>query len=225
MTFILAIQLEDSAIVATDHKYAIPQDDGSIKLCEGKLEKMYFWESGMLTGTGEHYVTERAFQFFKVMASSDIQKLPECLEISRRIRTLEIGTDYRHIQTTKLLCSRFTEQGAQLYTINRFDLKDDYSVTSIEPMRVLLWMFNPDVSAVTSDLQHLFDHLKNYTSFKSLNEWFEYYIHPIAQIFKKQNQYDAFMTESFDIFFQNKENYYSGFISNGNTKITKISIS
>ncbi|MBI0396201.1 hypothetical protein [Acinetobacter bereziniae] len=224
MTFILAIQLKDSAIVASDHQSAILHEDGFLDFSEEKIRKMHYWEEGMITGSGEYHVVQRAFEIFSLIACSNIQKLPECLEISRRARELEVGTDYSQIQRTKLLCSRFTEQGAQLYTVGRLDHRDNYTMTAIEPMKISLWMFNPDVSAVITDLQYLFDHLRNYSSFKSLNDWFEYYIPQIARIYKKQSKHDAFMSESFDIYFQNKENYYSGPVPNRSEKIAKISI-
>jgi len=56
MTFIIAIQLNDSIIVAADNKEVILKEDQSNELLERSTSKLHAWSEGIVTGTGEYYV-------------------------------------------------------------------------------------------------------------------------------------------------------------------------
>ena len=152
--------------------------------------------------------------FFKKEADSDIEKLPQCLDISRRIRELEIGKGYFQVENTRLLCSCYYEHGAQLYKIERFEPSEPYELIPIKPMDITVWMFNPNIDAISVDLQNLYIDLKDYAEFYNQEKWINYYINRIAPIYQKQSQVDSLMSQSFDIFFQTKDEYVFGHLPN-----------
>lgn len=128
MTFIIAIQLNDSAIIAADNKKIVLKETKESQFNIEMASKIYPWDNGIITGTGEGYVVSRSIELFKKLAHSDLNKLPQCLEISRQMRELEIGTNYFQVENTKLLCSSYSKHGAQLYKIERFDPLQPYKL-------------------------------------------------------------------------------------------------
>lgn len=213
MTFIIAIQLNDSIVITADHKIA-SLEDGEVQLSSEDMHKMYAWRNGIITGTGEHYVISRAVEFFKKFVKSDLHKLGYCLDVSKSLRTLEIGKEYNQVKNSKLLCSCYTEQGAQLYTVQRFDDSKKHIMTALKPMQIVIWLFHPNVETVTEELQNLHLNLKDYSYFDSQIDWVNHYLKYISPIYKKQCLQDPLMSESFDCFFQMKEEYLFGHIHN-----------
>ncbi|MDC5098197.1 hypothetical protein OHW41_19925, partial [Acinetobacter baumannii] len=64
MTFIVAIQLNDSIIIASDNKKVTISNDGSLNICNENLSKMFPWKKGIITGTGEYYVVSQCVKIF-----------------------------------------------------------------------------------------------------------------------------------------------------------------
>ena len=212
MTFIVAIQLNDSIIVAADNKEIVLQEDETIEFVERLASKIHPWHKGIITGTGESYVISRSIELFKQLAHSEIRKLPQCLEISRQIRELEIGQEYYQVENTKLLCSSYSERGAQLYKIERFDSSLPYKLVAIEPMDITVWLFHPNIDNISGNLQKLYSDLKDRSAFSNQIDWINYYIDRLAPIYQKQSRCDALMSQSFDIFLQSKDTYISAHI-------------
>ncbi|OTG87943.1 hypothetical protein [Acinetobacter sp. ANC 3832] len=217
MTFIIAIQLNDSIIVAADNKKVVLKEDQLNEPLTHSASKIHAWDEGIITGTGESYVINRSIALFKELAQSQLTSLPDCLELSRQIREHEIGTDHFQIQNTKLLCSSYSKNGAQLYKTERADDEQSYNMTAIEPMDITVWMFNPNVETITADLKNLYLDLKDYSAFSNQVDWMNYYINRIAPIYQKQSLQDSLMSQSFDIFFQSKDEYVFGHIPNTQT--------
>ncbi|NHB59052.1 hypothetical protein G9F32_13675 [Acinetobacter sp. 194] len=214
MTFIIAIQLNDSIIITADNKKIVLKETGDIQFDTTKITKIYSWDQGIITGTGESYVVRRSIEFFKKLAHSDIAKLPQCLDISRKIRELEVGTDYFQIENTKLLCSRYSEQGAQLYTIQSFEKSQPYELSPLKPMDIVIWLFHPNIETISEDLKNLYTDLKDYAEFSNKIDWINYYLNRLAPIYQKQSQVDSLMSQSFDMFFQTKDEYIFGHVPN-----------
>ncbi|MEQ1065568.1 hypothetical protein ABLB96_06195 [Acinetobacter sp. XH1741] len=214
MTFILAIQLNDSIIVAADNKRVTLNKDSDIEFSTTNYSKLYAWEQGIITGTGESYVIKQAFDIFKNVANSKLVSLPECLDISKRLRLLEIGQNVDQVQNGKLLCSSYTQRRAQLYKIECFDKKSQHTMTKISPMEIIIWLFHPNVDAIADNLKRLYSELKDYSYFSNQVDWVNYYINRIAPIYQKQSELDLFMSQSFDIFFQTKDEHLFGHIPN-----------
>lgn len=220
MTFIIAIQLNDSIIITADNKKIVLKETGEMQFVSEKTAKIYSWDQGIITGTGESYVLSRSIELFKQLTHLDINKLPQCLNISRQIRELEVGIDYFQVENTKLLCSSYSKHGAQLYTIQRFGSSQPYELSAITPMDITVWLFHPNIDAISEDLQNLYGDLKDYVAFTNKADWINYYINRLTPIYKKQSQHDPLMSQSFDFFFQTKDEYISGHIPN--TKKTAL---
>lgn len=214
MTFIIAIQLNDSIIITADNKEVVLKETGEPQSSPEKTQKIHAWDKGIITGTGEGYVVSRSIDFFKKIAHSDLNKLPQCLDISRQIRELEIGTGYFQVENTKLLCSSYSEHGAQLYTIQRFEPSQPHELMAVKPMDITVWLFHPNIDAISADLQNLYADLKDYATFTDKAEWINHYINRLAPIYQKQSQQDSLMSQSFDFFFQTKNEYITGHIPN-----------
>ncbi|MFW1918149.1 hypothetical protein [Acinetobacter baumannii] len=214
MTFIVAIQLNDSVVVASDNKKITIKEDGTIQFSNVKLSKIFPWAQGVITGTGEYLVISRSVNIFNNIEGLLPQYLPECLEISRRLREYEIGKDYYQVANSKLMYSMYTKTGAQLYRIETFDPKDKYHVKAAEPRDITIWLFKPCIETISFELLELYVDLKDRAYFKNDNEWVSYYTKRLAPIFKKQSQQDYLMSPSFDIFFQTKDSYIIDHITN-----------
>lgn len=214
MTFIIALQLNDSAIIAADNKKIVLKETKESLFNIEMASKIYQWDNGIITGTGEGYVVSRSIELFKKLAHSDLNKLPQCLEISRQMRELEIGKEYFQVENTKLVCSSYSEHGAQLYKIERFDPLQPYNLIAVKPLDISVWLFHPNIESISTDLQHLYRDLKDYSTFSNPTDWVNYYISRIAPIYQKQSLCDPLMSQSFDIFFQTKDKYILGHIPN-----------
>lgn len=214
MTFILAIQLNDSIIVAADNKRVTVNETLDVELSTTHYSKLYAWEQGIITGTGESRVVQQSVDIFKNIAKSKLITLPECLDISKRIRTLELGQDLDQVHNGKLLCTSYSQSGAQLYKIERFDKTSQHTLKKVSPMEIIIWLFHPNVELIADNLNSLYFDLKDYSYFSNQVDWINYYINRLTPIYQKQSEVDPFMSQSFDIFFQTKDEHFFGHIPN-----------
>ena len=174
MTFIISLQLKDSIVITADKKEVVINEDEIDSFNEHHTLKLHVWDNGVITGTGESSVIHRSITLFKEVAHSNIYKLPQCLDISRQIKYLEIGRTHYQVENTKILCSSYSENGAQLYKIERFDNAQPYTFTAIKPMDITVWMFDPNIELISTDLQNLYTDLKDYAAFSNQTEWKKY---------------------------------------------------
>lgn len=212
MTFIISIQLEDSIIVAADKREATED----YEFLSDDSDKLYFWKDGIIAGTGEKTVLDRAVEFFIKLSKSNLEDLPKCLKISRMMRELE--AHHFHIQNSKLTYSEYTETGAQLTSIQP-DEHGEYIVKKFKTNEIILSFFNPDISAIIANLQDLYANLRPYSSFENQNDWINHYLNHLCPIFKIQAHKDNLMSPCFDVYFQNKETYIYGHITNTHTTL------
>ena len=68
--------------------------------------------------------------------------------------------DHFQVKNTKLLCSSYSENGAQLYKVERIDDEKSYTMSAIEPRDITVWMFDPNVESITLDLKTYISILK-----------------------------------------------------------------
>lgn len=214
MTFIVAIQLNDSIIIASDNKNATILKDGTLTFPKDRISKLFPWQNGIVTGTGEYYVISRAVKIFNNFKKLPPQYFADCLEISRKIREFEIGKGYYQVDNTKLMYSTYTDDGAQLYRVESFDPNEKYQVTAAEKMDITIWLFNPIIETISLNLKELYNDLKDRSYFKNNEDWINYYIDRLSPIFKKQSIQDIYMSQSFDVFFQTKDQYLYGHFPN-----------
>ena len=81
-------------------------------------------------------------------------------------------------------------------------------------MDITVWMFDPNIELISTDLQNLYTDLKDYAAFSNQAEWINHYLNRLAPIYKKQSQQDSLMSQSFDFFFQAKNVYIIGHVPN-----------
>ena len=202
MTFILAIQLQDSIIVAADNRSLTPNHKDRSFFSQDQTTKLHTWPNGMITGAGEEYVISNAVKLFKKYKKFEMADLVDCLRISRHLRIQDVG-QHQQIQGTKLLCSRYCDDGAQLYSISPEDDQHD-RITALKPYDFILWLVNTDLQHIAAELQKLYASLKDFSAFTDEQQWLDFYQMPLSKIFYQQSLYDYTMSRSFDIFFQNK---------------------
>jgi hypothetical protein len=212
MTFIVAIQLADSIIVAADNRITIEKNDAdktsrksSIvkKSYSDTLQKIRFWQHGMISGTGESLTLERIFRIFQ--QDNEPGQLPALLHESCRQRQQEIGT-HAQLEKTRLLYSCPTPTGIRLKIIGRYDnnIKDN----QVKPMTIELFVFNDDISPIYHNLIDLQQSLRNPEQFVSIPDWISYYLPPLRKIFYKFSQTDHTVSPSFDVYFQTPQQQF-----------------
>ena len=220
MTFIVAVQLKDSIVIAVDNKYLTIKDQEQNHFEEQLNSKLYVWHSGIITGTGEHYVIDKAVRLVINNAESDIKKLPTCLNISRQIREMEVG-QHEQIQSSKLLYSQYSETGAKLFAIEPTEETGKYQTTEFKENDLIIWLFNQNIQSISENLKTLYSNPRPKASFDQIEDWLDYYISAIAEIYAKQSYVDSWMSSSFDIFFQTKDQYFYKHIQNNQTLYLK----
>ena len=216
MTFIVAVQLKDSIVVAVDNKYLTLENKELDHFEEHISSKLYTWHSGIMTGTGDHYVIDKAIRLFINNVDSDLEKLPTCLNISRQIREMEVG-QHEQIQSSKLLYSEYSENGAKLFAIEPTKELGKYQTTEFKENDLIIWLFNPNIQSISENLKTLYSNPRPKTSFNRIEDWLDYYISALAEIYAKQSCIDSWMSSSFDIFFQTKDQYFYKHIQNNQT--------
>ncbi|MEA1230852.1 hypothetical protein ODQ17_15865 [Acinetobacter sp. IRS14] len=224
MTFILAIQLEDSIAIAADTRSAVPHQDNGSYLYQDGIQKLFPWENGIITGTGELNLIQNVMHSFNKFTKDNIHELPNLLKTSKLIREQEIT--HSQLEITKLLYSTYSESGAQLYSIQPKNL-EEYEVIRCEENEILLWTFNPDIRPIINALTDLYSKLKPLNVFNNTTDCIYYYLNQISPIFHKQAQHDSMMSKEFNFFFQTKDEYFFGeyfnnYSSTQSNKINKL---
>ena len=210
MTFILAIQLKDSTIIASDKRCATIDSNGQFEFDRDQTNKQNLWQSGVITGVGELTVIQRAVGFLEHLANSNIEQLINCLELSRLIRNEEHS--HPQIDQTKLIYSHCDGEYLKLYSIEQED--GEYFIRQFEENELSVWMYNPDISKVTEKIKILYETLKPLSAFTNTLDWLNYYVSQISHIFFEQAIHDEFMSARFDIYFQTCDFFYIGTIEN-----------
>ncbi len=218
MTFIISIQLEDSILVAADRRHTTVNEDGTYTHRDDQKSKIYAWKRGIITGSGETTVIDRAIEFFIKLSDSKIETLPKCLTASRLLRELEV--DHYQVKTTKLLYSDYTATGVQCYTIEP-DGYGTYQVKACAKNEILLWLFDPNVDNIIQELKTLYTGLKPCSAFESAQDCINYYLDQFSHIYKKQSNQDTLMSSSFDYFFQTSDDFLCGHIPNRGIETVK----
>lgn len=218
MTFILAIQLKDSTIVASDKRCATIDSNGQFEFDRDQTNKLNLWRSGVITGVGELTVIQRAVEFLEHLANSNIEQLINCLELSRLIRNEE--HTHPQIDQTKLIYSHCDGKYVKLYSIEQED--GEYFIRQFEENELSVWMYNPDISKVTEKIKILYETLKPFSAFTNTLDWLNYYVSQINDIFFEQAKHDKFMSSNFDIYFQTTRRFYIGTIDSS-LNVNKLS--
>lgn len=211
MTFILAIQLQDSVIVAADKRSIQIHSSGDSQLDLDETRKLHLWKNGIITGSGELHTIQLAVAFLDILTSSNIQELPNCLRLSRIIKKLKF--EHHQIDDTKLIYSEYSEFGAQLYSIES-EKNNEHRLRKFEANEISIWMYDPNILPVIDKIKILYSNLKPLSHFKDILDWANFYLPYIGEIYSEQSKYDKMMSSNFDVYFQTVSNYYVGNFEN-----------
>ena len=165
--------------------------------------------SGLINGT----TLDKAVRLFINNVGSDIKKLPTCLNISRQIREMEVE-EHDQIQSSKLLYSQYSENGAKLFAIEPIEETGKYQTTEFKENDLIIWLFNPNIQSISENLKTLYSNPRPKASFDRIEDWLDYYISALAEIYTKQSYVDSWMSSSFDVFFQTQDQYFYKHIQN-----------
>lgn len=196
MTFIVAIQLEDSVVIAADNRMTI-ENNANERRHADTLQKIRFWQQGIMTGTGESLVLERVFKSFQ--QTNHPEQLPVLLREACHLRQLEIG-EHPQLRKTRLLYSQTTSSGIRLKTVGRF--AEGITANTVDPMTIELFVFNEDINPIYQQLIQLQQNLCSPQQCGSMSKWINHYVMPLTMIFNKFSQADPTVSASFDIYFQ-----------------------
>ena len=202
MTLIVAIQLEDSIIVAADNRITIEKDNGLTRYADVQ-QKIHHWPQGMISGAGETCTLERVYKSFQQHHCPD--KLPLLLEQACQLRRYEIG-HHDQLDKTRIIYSQLSDRSIRLYTVAPSE--HEFKATEVENMSLELFIFNADLNPIYSELIELQRTLRNWHTFDSDRQWMSYYMAPLQIIFQKYSAFDDTVSASFSIYFQNMRQHF-----------------
>ena len=110
--------------------------------------------------------------------------------------------------------SNYCENGAKLFAVEPTEELGIYQTIKFRENDLIIWLFNPNIQSISENLKSLYANIRPQASFDRVEDWIDYYISAIAEIYKKQSDIDSWMSRSFDIFFQTKDHYFYKHIGN-----------
>lgn len=194
MTFIIAIQADDSIIISADRQlFGLDQHKDKLVVKPQLIRKMHLWPQGMITATGEHLIFQRIYQ--KLMQQGQTALSVGHLQQQAQARATEIGA-HSQIEHSKLIYSQSGDTHPQLYILSQSDIQS-IQLNSIE------------IFSVHTDLQHIIDDLRDLQrsitaklNFASTQAWLAHYLEPLQRIYQKLNAEDKSISACFDVYFQ-----------------------
>ena len=207
MTFIIAMQADDSVIVSADNKLLISSTRG-IYGRSMHADKIHQWRGGALTGTGEYCIIYRMCSHLGKFL--DHSSLPARLEREKERRRAEVG-ECDQIDITQLVLSAPTKNGPRLHIVN------SQTVEQATPGELLIFFpldcdFSPASSEAIRDLN---SSIRARGSFLASQEWIDFYVAKFSEIYQLQSHdNDQMISRSFHIHFQTDRSAQTLFISN-----------
>lgn len=212
MTMIIAANLEDCLLIATDKRAMICDiETGDMRLFHDDAQKVKLWDFGAITGTGEMIFLNRIMDYFSHFQAEE-QQLKQMDMIYKEIeRRLLEGVPKEMLINNTFVFSMFDGKQSHLYSIpiepffNEFEPKDGVNVIrpylhEVHPWTVDVTCFNlpPDMST----LQNFQRNLRALSSFTSELAFIQYYIQQLKLVFAVQASIDPSITTSFDLYLQ-----------------------
>lgn len=207
MTFIIALQADDSIIVSADNKLLLSSKDQGIDKKDISANKIHCWSDGILTGVGEYCIIYRMLGHLRNNVS--LSRLPLLLNREKEYRRCEVG-DCEQIDITQLIISTAISPKPQLYIVNSF------SVESISPGEVLMFfpMGYDFLSASAHAIEDLHSSVKNKSDFPSCSAWMGFYMDKFSEIYAVQNKSNELISRSYHVCFQSLSSSQTHFVPN-----------
>lgn len=206
MTFIIAMQAEDSLIISADNT-AIAFSNRTAVRQNIACQKLLDWPGGVFTGTGEYGVVQRTLRHLTRGAA--LSSLPALLAHEKDYRHQEAGPS-EQIDITRLILSAPTPQGSRLHIVT------DDTIEQIVPGELLMFFpLDYDFFAASSEaIGDLNATLRPKSAFASPGEWISFYADKFARIYALQSQNNELISRSFHIHFQTEEQSLMFFVEN-----------
>ncbi|OHX10520.1 hypothetical protein BI347_22350, partial [Chromobacterium sphagni] len=197
MTFIIAMQAEDSLIVSADNTTIAFTNSTAFRRSIA-CQKLHEWPGGVFTGTGEYGVVQRTLGHLTRGAA--LASLPVLLAREKECRRQEAGPN-EQIDITGLILSAPTPQGPRLHIVT------DDAIEQIGPGELLMFFpLNHDFLSASSEAIHdLNASLWAKSNFATPDEWISFYAEKFSEIYALQNQNNELISRSFHIYFQAEE--------------------
>ena len=208
---IISAHLGDCILIASDKRaMTCDLETGAMRLSHDDEQKIKIWCRGAFTGSGDTVFLDRVAKYFIDIQENDSQlKQMNVIyaEIERRV--LE-GVPKKILLNNVIIFSMFDGSKTLLYSIpiepffhhikeNGMDIIQ-LQMHEIKEWSVDVACFNipPDMSS----LQEFQRNLKAMESFNNSEEFIEYYIENLKQIFATHASIDPSITTSFDLYIQ-----------------------
>ncbi len=195
MTLIIGIQLENSTIIAADHRLTQDVGQASLKTVVNNYQKVTIWNNKVFTGSGDALVLNRVKNLIEQSENSDTLSKKFLYEVQRRKE--EIGFN-KHIDKTKILFSSLLDSRPQL---EFFSLNTNGKLYSnlVEPMSIEMTLQPELIESLSENLVSLYGCLKNINEFNSDEEWLNFYIEKFKTIYFLASKNDSTVSSTFHI--------------------------
>ena len=211
MTFIIAIQAEDSIAVSSDtRKFTL---DNQYQLQPGYTEtikKMEVWQSGVFASNGIDLIGNQVFnQLCKLGDINNVQSwlVATANDVAHRFSAIH-PVLLEQVACTQIYCSYPTPQRPQLRSISQ-TYDEAFAINSLG-----LMTYQKDLSAILPLLQSLQQNIKARYKFVDTNGWIGYYVECLENIFYEMNQADDWVSQDFHVYFEDCEDRFFGYIPN-----------
>ncbi|CAP02952.1 conserved hypothetical protein (plasmid) [Acinetobacter baumannii SDF] len=215
MTMIISAHLGDCILIASDKRsMTCHLETGNMQLATDEEQKIKLWCRGAITGSGETIFLNRIAQHF-INFQEDATQLNQMDVIYDEIekRILE-GIPQKILLRNVIIFSIFNGHKTLLYSIpieSFFQPFKENGVYKIHPYMNEITEWSVDVSCFNvppdmSNLQEFQRNLKPMASFKTQQEFIEYYIENLKHIFATHASIDPSITSSFDLYLQSCRN-------------------
>ncbi|MCU4576350.1 hypothetical protein KTJ34_02845 [Acinetobacter courvalinii] len=212
MTMILTAHLGDCILIAADKRaMKCNVETGQMYLFHDNQQKVQLWCRGGIVSSGETIFLNRFTQYFINLKEDDTEIKYINIIYVEIIRRLLEGVPIEFLKNNIIIFSMFNGKKTLLYSIPMqlffqpdFDSETRHQTShylhEIKDWDVDISCFNipPDMSI----LQEFQRNLKSMESFETLQEFIDYYISKLKEIFVTHTSIDPSITTSFNLYIQ-----------------------
>ena len=211
LTFIIAIQAEDSIVVSSDtRKFTLNNHHQLQPNYADTIKKMEIWQSGVFASNGIDLIGNQVFN--QLCKEGDINRVQSWLvatanDVAHRFsETHSVLSE--QIACTQIYCSYPTPQRPQLRSISQSDVKA-FEINSLG-----LMTYQKDLSAILPLLQSLQQNIKARYKFVDNKDWMGYYVECFQNIFYEMNKANDWVSQDFHVYFEDCTDRFFGHIPN-----------
>ena len=208
---IISAHLGDCILIASDKRaMTCDLETGAMRLSHDDEQKIKIWCRGAFTGSGDTVFLDRVAKYFIDIQENDSQlKQMNVIYAEIEKRVLE-GVPKKILLNNVIIFSMFDGSKTLLYSIPIepfFHHIKENGMDIIQPQMHEIKEWSVDVACFNippdmSSLQEFQRNLKAMESFNNSEEFIEYYIQNLKQIFATHASIDPSITTAFDFYIQ-----------------------